>query len=106
MTACDYTPKNETVLSGSSVGSTGNIKYTHEVISKQRHMLVVTAAPGLLETEGSIRQRAHQFSIKFAAKTCPNTYQFLDDPNMSQRKSGGFMKRTQTYVFDCLNDEA
>lgn len=101
LAACDYTPQNSETAEGSSIGATGGIKFTHEELSPKRHMLVVTAAPGIGETEGSIRQRIHQFSIRFSAKTCPGQYQFVNDPNMTQSFAGGFMRRTQTYVFDC-----
>ena len=101
LAACDYTPQNAVIAENSSIGATGGIKFTHEEISPKRHMLVVTAAPGIGETEGSIRQRIHQFSIRFSAKTCPEQYEFVNDPNMNQSLAAGFMRRTQTYVFDC-----
>jgi hypothetical protein len=101
LAACDYTPQNAVIAENSSIGATGGIKFTHEEINPKRHMLVVTAAPGIGETEGSVRQRIHQFSIRFAAQTCPEKYEFVNDPNMSQSLAAGFMRRTQTYVFDC-----
>ena len=101
MAACSYTPAPENVAAGSDVGGTGKINYTHEDIGPNKHFLTVTAAPGLAETEGSIYQRIHQFSVKYAARTCPEDFRFADDPNMSQGSAGGFMKRTRSYVFYC-----
>jgi len=54
-----------------------------------------------METEGSIAQRIHISANKFAAKTCPGSFEFVHDPNFDQTIAGGFMKRTKTYVFIC-----
>lgn len=99
--ACSYTPPASTTQQGSEVGGTGGIGFSHEELSANKHLLTVTAAPGLMETEGSISQRIHIFANKFAAKTCPLTFEFVHDPNFSQATAAGFMKRTKTYVFIC-----
>jgi len=54
-----------------------------------------------METEGSIAQRIHIFAMKFAAKTCPEHFDFVHDPNFDQSIARGLMKRTKTYVFTC-----
>ena len=54
-----------------------------------------------METEGSIAQRILIFANRFAAKTCPAAFEFMNDPNLDQTVAGGFMKRTKTYVFIC-----
>lgn len=99
LTGCSYTPATPQSAAGSAVGGTGGIKYDHQYLGAGKHMLVVTAAPGFMETESSIAQRIHIFATKFAASTCPEGYTFIDDPNFDQQVAGGFMKRTRTYVF-------
>jgi len=101
VSACSYTPPSSTVEPGSEVGGTGSVKYTHEALGNSKHLLTVTAAPGLMETESSIAQRVHIFANKFAAKECPSAFEFVHDPNFDQSMAGGFMKRTKTYVFTC-----
>jgi hypothetical protein len=98
---CSYPPQTSTSAQGSEVGATGNISFTHEPLGSQKHLLTVTAAPGFMETEGSIAQRIHIFSNRFAAKTCPHSFELLHDPNFDQVIAAGFMKRTKTYVFVC-----
>lgn len=83
------------------MGGTGDIGFTHESLGTNKHLLTITAAPGMLETEGSIAQRIHIFANKFAAKTCPIAFNFIHDPNFDQTIAAGFMKRTKTYVFMC-----
>lgn len=101
LAACDYTPSPQLLAQDSSVGGTGNIKFTVEELTATKRFLTVTAAPGIGETEGSIKQRIHQFAVRFAARECPNEYRFVDDPNMSQTLAAGFMRRTRSYVIQC-----
>ena len=98
---CSYTQTAEQVVPGSSVGGTGDVRYTHESLGASKHLLTVTAAPGLGETESSIAQRILIAANRFAAKTCAAAFEFVSDPNMDQSIAGGFMKRTKTYVFIC-----
>lgn len=99
--ACSYTGKPATIEAGSEVGGTGDIGFTHEPLSAERHLLTVTAAPGMMETEGSIAQRIHIFANKFAASTCDGNFDFVHDPNFDQTVAAGFMRRTRSYVFVC-----
>ena len=101
LSACSYTRQPTSIEQGSEVGGTGDVGFTHEALGANKHLITVTAAPGLMETEGSIAQRIHIFANKFAAKTCPSSFEFIHDPNFSQSTAGGFMKRTRTYVFVC-----
>lgn len=89
------------MISGSEVGLTGGIGFTHEALSANKHLLTVTAAPGIGETETSIFQRQLVAANKFAAKTCPNRFDFVHDPNFQQPVAAGFMHRSKTYVFQC-----
>ena len=98
---CSYTRQPNVVEAGSEVGGTGDVGFNHEPLGANKHLLTVTAAPGMMETEGSIAQRIHIFANKFAAKTCPGSFEFVHDPNFSQSIAAGFMKRTKTYVFTC-----
>lgn len=98
---CSYTNQPNIVESGSEVGGTGDLGFSHERLGEAKHMLTVTAAPGLMETEGSIAQRIHIFANQFAARTCPRSFEFVHDPNFNQVTAAGFMKRTRTYVFVC-----
>lgn len=98
---CSYTRQPGAIEAGSDVGGTGDVGFTHEPLGANKHLLTVTAAPGVMETEGSIAQRIHIFANRFAAKTCPNSFEFVHDPNFDQTIAGGFMKRTKTYVFIC-----
>lgn len=98
---CSYTRQPNAPEAGSEVGGTGDVGFTHEPLGANKHLLTVTAAPGMMETEGSIAQRIHIFANKFAAKTCPSAFEFVHDPNFDQTISAGFMKRTKTYVFTC-----
>lgn len=98
---CSYTRQPGAIETGSEVGGTGDVAFTHEPLGANKHLITVTAAPGIMETEGSIAQRIHIFANKFAAKTCPGAFEFVHDPNFDQTIAGGFMKRTKTYVFIC-----
>lgn len=98
---CSYTRPPSAIEVGSEVGGTGDVGFTHEALGASKHLLTVTAAPGVMETESSIAQRIHISANKFAAKTCLSTFEFINDPNFDQRIAGGFMKRTKTYVFIC-----
>lgn len=98
---CSYTKQPGAKEAASDVGGTGDVRYTHEPLGSNKHLLTVTAAPGLMETEGSIAQRVHIFANRFAAKTCPASFEFVHDPNFDQTIAGGFMKRTKSYVFNC-----
>jgi hypothetical protein len=100
-TACSYSGSTSSYSQGSDVGGTGNVKYNHEILGGNKHLLTISASPGLLETEGSIVQRIHIFANKFATKKCPNLFGFVHDPNFDQTIAAGFMKRTKTYVFMC-----
>tara|TARA_B100000749_G_scaffold271219_1_gene251857 strand:+ start:981 stop:1334 length:354 start_codon:yes stop_codon:yes gene_type:complete len=98
---CSYTGSPSNYSEGSDVGGTGDIKYDHEALGGGKHFLTVTAAPGIMETEGSIAQRIHIFANKYAARTCPKSFEFVHDPNFDQSLAAGFMKRTKSYVFQC-----
>jgi len=98
---CSYTRQPGALEQGSEVGGTGDVGYTHEKLGANKHLVTVTAAPGVMETEGSIAQRIHIFANRFAAKTCPTSFEFVHDPNFDQSIAGGFMKRTKTYIFIC-----
>src|SRR5262245_35444837 len=99
--ACSYAAAPRSVEPGSEVGGSGDVRYTHESLGSQKHLLTVTAAPGVMETAGSIQQRIHVFATRFAARTCPSAFDFVHDPNFDQSIAGGFMKRTKSYVFVC-----
>lgn len=99
--ACSYTGSPQHHADGSDVGGTGDTRYDHQDLGGNKHLLTVTAAPGMMETEGSIAQRIHVFAVKFAANTCANGFDFVHDPNFDQAIAGGFMKRTKSYVFQC-----
>lgn len=98
---CSYTRQPGAIETGSEVGGTGDVGFTHEPLGANKHLVTVTAAPGIMETEGSIAQRIHISANKFAAKTCPSAFEFAHDPNFNQTIAAGFMKRTKTYVFIC-----
>ena len=98
---CSYTHRPKSIEAGSEVGGTGDVGFTHESLGANKHLVTVTAAPGIMETEGSIAQRIHVFANKFASKTCSGSFEFIHDPNFDQTIAGGFMKRTKTYVFIC-----
>jgi len=98
---CSYTGSPGNYSEGSDVGGTGDIKYDHDELGGGKHFLTVTAAPGIMETEGSIAQRIHIFANKYAARTCPGLFEFVHDPNFDQSLAAGFMKRTKSYVFRC-----
>jgi hypothetical protein len=67
---CTYgTPAAQTA-SGSEVGGTGDIKYSHENLGSGTHLVTVRVAPGMLETEDSMSQRMFVFANKFAAESC------------------------------------
>jgi len=101
LAACSYTAAPRSVEAGSDVGGTGDVGYTHEQLGAGKHLVTVTAAPGVMETEGSIEQRIHVFANRFAARTCQGAFEFVHDPNFDQSVARGFMKRTKTYVFVC-----
>ena len=98
---CSYTPAPTNFVEGSNVGGSGGLKYSLDNIATNKYLLSITASPGLMETEGSIAQRIHIFANKVSAKTCPDEFKFLHDPNFDQEIASGFMKRTKTYVFKC-----
>jgi hypothetical protein len=98
---CSYTRPPGSIDKGSEVGGVGDVGVTDEPLGANKHMITVTAAPGIMETEGSIAQRIHIFANKYAAKTCPSSFEFIHDPNFDQTIAAGFMKRTKTYVFVC-----
>jgi len=101
LSSCSYTQPPVVVDARSAVGGTGDIGYLHEALGANKHLLTVTASPGLGETESSIAQRILIAANRFAARTCANGFDFVNDPNMDQSVAGGFMKRTKTYTFVC-----
>lgn len=101
LSGCAYNNPQNIEVADSKVGGTGGLQYNHEKLGSSKHMLSVTAAPGLMETEGSIEQRIHIFANRFASQSCQHGFDFIHDPNFDQRISAGFMKRSRTYVFEC-----
>ena len=85
----------------SSVGGTGGISIQHEEVARGRHLLTVTASPGVGETESSIGQRILISANRFAGLQCPSGFAFVDDPNAHQATAGGFMRRSRSYTFTC-----
>lgn len=77
--ACSYATQSSTAEPGTEVGGTGNLQVAHDTLGNNKQMVTVTAAPGLMETEGSIEQHIDIFANKFAARTCPDSYEFLND---------------------------
>ncbi|MEL6476305.1 MAG: hypothetical protein AAFR17_03185 [Pseudomonadota bacterium] len=100
LAGCAYTPAPEKTQPGSSVGGTGGIQYTLTSLGASKNMLTVTAAPGLLETDGSIAQRIIIFANQFSAEHCGGAYQFVSDPNFYQPPAAGFMRRVRSFVFE------
>lgn len=84
-----------------SVGVTGNVTAQHEALGNGKHMLVVTAAPALAETDGSIEQRIFIHAQREAARICPGRFEFVNNPNGTAPLAAGFMKRFRSYVFAC-----
>ena len=84
-----------------SVGITGSVAAEHEDLGSRKHMLIVTAAPALAETEGSIEQRIFIRAQREAARICPGKFEFVANPNGVAPLAAGFMKRSRTYVFSC-----
>jgi hypothetical protein len=101
LAGCAYTGAPTSISPDSQVGGTGDMGYTHEDLGGRKHLITITAKPGIMETEGSVSQRIHVFSIKFAAKTCPGAFDFVNDQNLTQESAGGFMTRARSYVFTC-----
>ena len=101
VSGCSYIKPPSNFQPGSEVGGTGDLQYDHEQLGAFKHLLTVTAAPGFMETEGSIAQRVLIFANKYAAKTCPTAFEFVNDPNLTQGTAFGWMKRTRSYVFVC-----
>ena len=99
LSGCSYGPTTQ-AAPGSQVGSTGNVQYSHKVLSPNNHMVTVQIAPGLAETEASMAQRMTAFASEFAAKTCPARFDFLTDPS-PQRSETGIVERTKVYTFRC-----
>ncbi|MGF6115904.1 hypothetical protein ABIE30_002977 [Janthinobacterium lividum] len=96
---CSHTTLTENT---GSVGITGSIEAEHEVLGSGKHILVVTAAPALAETEGSIEQRIFIRAQREAARICPGKFEFVTNPNGVAPLAAGFMKRSRSYVFSCL----
>jgi hypothetical protein len=101
LSACAYTPPGSPVV-GSEVGGTGNVSVRHERLGAEKHLITVSAAPGLGEAEGSIGQRILVEGNRFAAKMCVRGFQFDNDPNNQQQLGAGFMVRSRVFVFRCL----
>lgn len=101
LTACAYSPAATSEADEGNVGVTGGLAYTHEELGGGMHFLTLDAAPGMMETEGSIDQRMYQFAVRFAADQCDAGFDFLDDQNMQQSRGAGFMRRTLNYRFQC-----
>ena len=83
------------------MGGTGGITFRHEEVARGRHLVTVTASPGIGETESSIAQRILISANRFAGAQCPGGFTFVDDPNADQKTAGGFMRRSRTYIFLC-----
>jgi hypothetical protein len=98
---CSYTRVAEIEEQRATAGGTGVIRYSHDILGPNKHLLTITATPGVMETEGSIAQRIHIFAHTFASRTCIKYFEFIHDPNFDQSIAGGFMKRTKSYVFTC-----
>lgn len=101
LAGCAYGPPSGQTAPGSEVGGTGDIKYSHETLGNNTHLVTVHVAPGMLETESSMSQRMFVFANKFAAQTCPRRFEFIADPNRENRIDE-LTIRTKPYVFRCL----
>jgi hypothetical protein len=101
LSACNYSASPTMDAPGSSVGGTGNIRFTHEVLNAKTHLLIVSAAPGLAETEGSIAQRISIFANRFAATTCNGGFDFSKGADTDAPIAAKFMERSKSYTFVC-----
>ena len=93
LSACSYAPR-------ATVAGTGSVTFSHDKLSPEMHMLVVTANPGVLEVGDSLAGRNLAFANRFATQTCGGTFSFLPEPqpnHMTSRASQG----TSTYTFRC-----
>lgn len=47
---CSYTRQPGAIEQGSEVGGTGDVGFSHEDLGANKHLVTVTATPGLMET--------------------------------------------------------
>jgi len=96
LSACAYSPDDP-----KSVGGTGGISGYHERVGPEKYMLRVEAAPGILETEGSMKQRILIFANEYAADQCQGNFTFVQDESLAQAYTRTFMERSRLFVFEC-----
>jgi len=62
----------------------GIMRYTHEELSRGRHLLRISTTDLILDTQAWQRGRLHAFARDFADRTCPGRYVFLDKDRLTQ----------------------
>jgi S1-C subfamily serine protease len=92
--ACAYSTNKTT----ETVGVTGGLDYSHNLLSDTRHSLEVAVSPGLLETDSSIKDRLDSFAWGFAERTCKEgDFSIFDKTAVI----ASFMKRKKRYLVAC-----
>ena len=77
----------------------GDIRYTHESLSHQRHLLRLSTTDFILDSTQSRMHRLHAFAEDFAARTCPNGFRLADGDRPSWPKI--HTRYAQQFVFRC-----
>jgi hypothetical protein len=77
----------------------GEIRYTHESLSHQRHLLRLSTTDFILDSTEARMRRLHAFAENFAAQTCPKGFRLADGDRPSWPKI--HTRYAQQFVFRC-----
>ena len=77
----------------------GDIRYTHESLTHQRHLLRLSTTDFILDSTPFRLQRLHAFAESFAAQTCPKGFTLTDGDRPSWPRI--HTRYARQFVFRC-----
>lgn len=79
----------------------GPLSHEHRVLGNKRHVILVTAEPGVAETDQQVVDRIRHASSELAGNICPDGFEMLHAPAFEGHWLEKLERRTESYVFAC-----
>jgi hypothetical protein len=98
---CSYASQDTQLAANSNVGGTGNLKFTHKALSGSKHLLTVTASPGLGEQRGLSSSDCLYLPTNLLRRLVQQDLTFSMIPIWTNQGRQVFMARSKSYVFSC-----